>query len=102
MLVQHDVEAERVRQQPFVVIAVEEIGRDVRIAFAVRQVDAQRALVVFPGIRIGLLGELIDFHARLLSMNAKTLSENASGCSTWGKCPARSIGANRAPGMASQ
>ena len=62
MLVEHDVEAELVGQQPFVVVAVKQVGRDLRVALAVRQVDAQRALVVLPRVRIGLLGEMIDFH----------------------------------------
>ena len=37
MLVQHDVEAEFVGKLPFVVIAVEQIGRALRIELAVRQ-----------------------------------------------------------------
>ena len=41
VLVEHDVEAEVVGEQPFVVVAVEQIGRDARVAFAIRQVDAQ-------------------------------------------------------------
>ena len=82
VLVEHDLEAELVGEQPFVVVAVEEIGRDPRIAFAVRQVDAQRALVVPPGLRIGLLGELVDFHAKAPMPKAPrvefTVSEEAA------------------------
>src|SRR5262249_22739639 len=112
MLVHHDVVTELVGEHPFVVITVEEIGRDLGIAFAVRQVDAQRALMVLPGVRIGLLGELIDLHEWVLSRRfidyhqlpakARTWRANASGCSMCGKWPARSIGANRAPGIAAQ
>ena len=47
MLVDHDVEAELVGEQPLVVIAVEQVGRDFRIELAVRQIDAQRAVVVW-------------------------------------------------------
>ena len=36
MLVEHDVEAEFVAELIFVVIAMEQIGGDARIAFAVR------------------------------------------------------------------
>src|SRR3984957_6646967 len=62
MLVEHDVEAELVRQLPLVVIAVEQIGGDVRIAFAIEEIEAQRAGMLGPGRIIGLLGELVDFH----------------------------------------
>src|SRR5580700_3369007 len=62
MLVEHDVEAKLVRQLPLIVIAMEQVGGDVRIAFAVEQVDAQRAGMLGPGRIIGLLGELVDFH----------------------------------------
>jgi hypothetical protein len=37
MLVEHDVEAELVAQEPLVVIAVKKIGRDPGIEMAVRQ-----------------------------------------------------------------
>ena len=63
MLVEHDVEAELVGELPLVVIAVEQIGGDARIAFAVQQVDAQRAGMIVPGRVIGLLGELVDLMA---------------------------------------
>ena len=62
MLVEHDVDAELVAELILVVIAVKQIGGDVRIAFAVRQNDAQRAGVIVPGGIIGLFGELIDSH----------------------------------------
>src|SRR3984893_18221841 len=62
MLIEHDVEAELVRRLPLVVIAMEQIGGDMRIAFAVEQIDAQRAGMLGPGRIIGLLGELVDFH----------------------------------------
>ena len=48
MLVEHDVEAELVGELPFVVIAMEQIGGDMRIAIAVEQIDAQRAGMVVP------------------------------------------------------
>src|SRR6185369_2880228 len=51
-----------VRDLPFVVIAVEQIGGDLWIALAVEQVDAQRTGVIVPGGVIGLLGKLIDLH----------------------------------------
>ena len=73
MLVDHDVEAELVGEHPLVVVAVEQIGRDLGVAFAVRQVDAQRAGVVLPRLRIGLLGELVDFHS-LSSTDLVTLT----------------------------
>ena len=64
MLVEHDVEAEPVGDLPFVVVAVEQVGRDLRIAFAVEQIDAQRAGMLVPRRVIGLLGELVDFSWR--------------------------------------
>src|SRR5262249_29420283 len=98
-------------QHPLVVIAVQEVGGDLRIDLAVGQVDAQRALVVLPCGRVGLLGELVHFHARapeslahdrVPPANARTRRASSSGCSRWGKWPARSISSNRAPGMAAQ
>ena len=62
MLVEHDVEAELVAELPLVVIAVEQIGGDARVAFAVREGDAQRAGMLVPGRVIGLLAEVIDPH----------------------------------------
>src|SRR3982074_486943 len=62
MLVEHDVEAELVAQQPLVVIAVKKIGRDLGIEKAVRPADPQRHLVLLPGVRVALLGEVIDAH----------------------------------------
>src|SRR6185295_3660370 len=41
---------------------MEQIARDLGIAQAVRQVDAQRAGMLVPGREIGLLGEVIDSH----------------------------------------
>ena len=66
MLVEHDVEAKLIRCLPLVVVAMEKVGRDVRIAFLVEQVDAQRAGMIVPGRIIGLLGELVDFMASSL------------------------------------
>ncbi len=77
MLVEHDVEAELVGQQPLVVIAVNKIRGDARIALAVGQVDAQGALVVVPRVRIGLLGELIDAHARSLPAACRRCNNKA-------------------------
>ena len=79
VLVEHDVEAELVGEQPFVVVTVEQIGRDVRVAFAVRQVDAQRALVVLPRVGIGLLGEMVHSHRDVPSTKAKMRSANRLG-----------------------
>ena len=39
MLVEHDVETELVGDLPLVVVPVKQVGRDPRIAFAVRKVD---------------------------------------------------------------
>ncbi len=50
MLVEHQVEAELVGEQIFVVIAMEQIGRDLRIERPVRQVDAQIAVRIVPGV----------------------------------------------------
>ena len=110
MLVEHDVDAELVAELILVVITVKQIGGDVRIAFAVRQNDAQRAGVIVPGGVIGLLGELIDFMDALLSdelchlfpAKARTRSAKTLGCSWCGKCPARSIISKRAPGIIAQ
>src|SRR5579862_4009025 len=62
MLVEHDVEAELVAKLPLVVIAVKQIGRDARVAFAVGEGDAQRAGMLVPRWKIGLLAEVIDSH----------------------------------------
>ena len=77
VLVEHDVVAELVGDQPLVVIAVEQVGGDDGIALAVRQVDAQRALVILPGVGIGLLGELVDSHRDFPSTKAKMRSANS-------------------------
>ena len=106
MLVEHDVEAELVGELPLVVIAVKQIGGDVRIAFAVRQIDAQRAGVIVPGRVIGLLGELVDSHGCVVSLHVHVRGEgqhrrrNPWAAPDAGKCPARSIGSKRAPGIA--
>ena len=42
MLVEHDIEAEFVAELPLVVVTMEQIGGDVRIAFAIREGDAKR------------------------------------------------------------
>ena len=110
VLIEHNVEAELIGENPLVVVAVKEIGGDFGVAFAVGQIDAQRTAMIRPCIRVGLLGELIDFmdslqltgmlvaaheHCRrgyhLPSMKAKIFSANSLGCSTCGKCPARSM-----------
>src|SRR5262249_2589379 len=62
MLVEHDVEAELVAKLPLVVIAMEQVGGDARIAFAVREGDAQRTGMLIPGRVIGLFAEVIDPH----------------------------------------
>ena len=74
MLVEHDVEAELVGELPLVVIAMEQIGGDARIAFAVGQIDAQRAGMIVPGRVIGLLGELEDFHGAVSPRYADVVS----------------------------
>ncbi len=103
VLVEHDVEAELIGEQPLVVEAVIELSGYSGIAFAVRQVHAQRAIVIVPGVRIGLLGEMIDPHDQSApSRKANTVCANASGCSRCGKWPARSTGAKRAFAMAAQ
>ena len=78
MLIEHDVEAELIGEHPFVVITVEQIGRDLGIAFPVRQIDAQRAAVICPCIRIGLLGELVDSHARLTLIMTRAIFLHSS------------------------
>src|SRR5437867_2530612 len=102
VLVDHQVEAELVGQQELVVIAVIEIGRDLRIERAVRQVDAQVAVRIVPGLRVGMLGEMVDSHCDCPSTKAKTARANASGCSMCGKWPARPIVSKRARGIAAQ
>ncbi len=66
MLVEHDVEAEFVGRLIFVVVAMKQVGGDARITFAVREDDAQRAVVIVPGRIIGLLGELIELSCHAL------------------------------------
>ena len=61
MLVAHDIEAEFVGELPLVVIAMQQIGRELGIDAAIRDGDAQRAAVIDPGRGIGLLGEVKDF-----------------------------------------
>ena len=99
MLVEHQVEAEFVGQQIFVVIAMEQIGGALGIARAVRQVDAQIAVRVVPGVRIGMLAEMINSHDERPSMNAWTRRANSSGCSRCGKWPAFATVSKRAPGI---
>jgi hypothetical protein len=69
MLVDHDVEAELVGQAPFVIVAVQEIGGDGGVLPGVRQIDPQRAGVIRPRRKVGLLGELIDSHAAISTAN---------------------------------
>src|ERR1700733_6530350 len=105
MLVEHDIETEIVGGLVFVVIAMKQIGGDARITLAVRQSDAERALMIVPGRVIGLFAELIDSHATRscdFPAKAKTFSAKICGCSSCGKCPARSIVSNRAPGIIAQ
>ena len=105
MLVEHDVEAEIVDRLVFVVIAVKQVGGDARIAFAIGKDHAQRAFMLVPGRVIGLFAELIDPHATrscALPAKAKTFSANSFGCSSCGKCPARSTVSNFAPGIIAQ
>ena len=68
VLVEHDVEAQLIGEHPFVVVAMQQIGRDLGIAFAVRQIDAQRAAVVRPCFRVRLLGELVAGYLRSSSI----------------------------------
>ncbi len=49
MLVAHDVEAELVGELPLVVVAMQQIARELRIETAVGDGDAQRAAVILPG-----------------------------------------------------
>ena len=113
MLVEHDVETELVAQLILVVIAVEQIGGDVRIAFAVRQNNAQRAGMIVPGRVIGLFGELIDSHGAhslpsrsMLSFvpgeGQNALGENFAAAPDAGNARRASIGSNRAPGIIAQ
>src|SRR5882762_6651633 len=100
MLVEHDVQAQLVGKLPLVVIAVEEFGRPHGIELAVRQIHAQRAIMVVPHVGIGLLRELEDSHGAGSSTNSTMRRASASGCSRCGKCPAPLSSANRAPGIA--
>jgi len=71
MLVEHDVEAELVAELPLVVIAMEQVGGDARIALSVRERHPQRAGMLIPRRVIGLFGEVIDSHGPPLSSSAK-------------------------------
>src|SRR5262249_14217127 len=115
VLIHHDVQPELVRDHPLIVIAVEQVAGDFRVELAIGQVHAQRAVVIVPDREVRLLGELIDAHGqspearragrafcRSASANASTRRANSSGCSTWGKWPARSMVSKRAPAMAAQ
>jgi hypothetical protein len=62
MLVEHQVEPELVGEQILVVIAMKQIGRDLRIERPVRQIDAQIAVRIIPGVGVGMLAEMIDPH----------------------------------------
>ena len=66
MLVEHDVEAELVGELPLIVVAMKQIGGDVRIAFAVGEGDAQRSGMLVPRRVIGLFAELVELAWRAL------------------------------------
>jgi hypothetical protein len=72
MLVEHDVEAEIVAELPLVVIAMEQVGGDARVALSVRESDAQRAGMLVPGRVIGLFAEVIDSHGTPLPRSVGT------------------------------
>ena len=84
MLIEHQIEPELVGEQIFVVIAMEQIGRDLRIERAIRQIDAQIAVRIIPGVGIGMLAEMIDSHFACPCVKAKMARANASGCSICG------------------
>ena len=62
MFVHPNVEPELVAQRPFVDVAVDKVGADLRIKVTVRQRDAEGPFVGFPRGRIGILGKMIDPH----------------------------------------
>src|SRR5476651_175358 len=72
MFVDHNVETEFIAKRPLVVIAVEQIGRDLEIALDVGEIDAQRAVVIVPGWKVWLLGELIHPHRSISSSAARS------------------------------
>ena len=84
MLIQHQVEAEIVSEQILIVIAVKQIGRDLRVERPVRQIDPQIAVRIVPGVGIGMLAEMIDSHFICPCVKAKMARANESGCSICG------------------
>ncbi len=109
MLVEHDLDAFVLGDQPFVDVAIVERGALLRVVDAIGQGDADR--FVFVGRRqigIGVLAEVPRFHDRapdfsLLapgpSRNCWTIASVACGCSTWGRWPAAAMVSIRACGI---
>src|SRR5437588_6996401 len=111
VLVDHDVEAQFVREQPFVEAVVVVLGHDFRIAVAGGKNHAQRLVLRHPRVRIRLLGKMVHPHdvsfsrasgAWRSSPNSITRRATASGCSMCGKWPDSAISSNFAPGTAAQ
>src|SRR5437016_2746905 len=100
MLVEHDVQAQLVGELPLVIVAVKEFCRPHGIKLAVRQIHAQRAIMVVPHVRVRLLRELKDSHRAGSSTKSTMRRARAPGCSRCGKWPAPSIVPNCAPAIA--
>src|ERR1700728_2803694 len=82
MLVEHDVKPELVGELPFVVVTVEQIGRDARVAIAVEEIDPQRAGMFVPAREIRLLGELINSHNNSLLLSGLVIVREGGRSST--------------------
>ncbi len=63
VLVHHDVQAELVREPPFVVVPMQQVGSDPRVLLGIGKIDPQRAVMLRPRREVRLLGELVDAHA---------------------------------------
>ena len=108
VLVEHDLHALVLRDQPFVDVAIVERGTLFRVVVAVRQRDPDRLVFVRRRqIGIGILAEVPCFHRRapdvsaacLPCRNCRTAAAVAAGCSTCGRCPACARVSIRACGM---
>src|SRR4051812_13645636 len=107
MLVEHDLDAFILCDQPLVDIAVVERGAPLRIVKAVGQRHADGLVLLRRRqIRIGILAEVPGFHDAAPDLRAAWRSSRKcaiaaavrSRCSTCGKCPAPAIVSMRACG----